>query len=184
MKFTKTPLKDSFIIEIEPHPDNRGYFERLFCIKEFQTIGFSKEIVQINHSFSIEKGTFRGMHYQLPPNMETRIIKCIRGSVYDIAVDLRKDSATFLQCYGVELTQDNNKMFLIPEGFAHGFQTLKKNTELLYFHTGFYNPLSEAAINYLDPWLALELPLKVTEISVRDKEHKYLNNPESELPDF
>jgi dTDP-4-dehydrorhamnose 3,5-epimerase len=184
MKFTETPLKNSYIIELEPHSDNRGFFERLFCKEEFLTIGFSKEIVQINHSFSKRKGTLRGMHYQLPPNTETRIIKCIRGSVFDIAVDLRKNSPTFLKWFGVELTGENNLMYFIPEGFAHGFQTLKSNTELLYLHSGYYNPYSEAAINYADPLPDLKFPLKVSEISARDKNHSYLTDPRSELPDF
>jgi dTDP-4-dehydrorhamnose 3,5-epimerase len=184
MNFKETPLKDSYIIQIDPHKDDRGFFERLFCKKELLTIGFSKEIVQINHSFSKKKGTLRGMHYQLPPFTETRIIKCIRGSVFDVAVDLRKNSPTFLKYFGIKLTEDNNRMLFIPEGFAHGFQTLKSNTELLYFHTGYYNPGMEAAINYADPFVDLKLPLKVTEISTRDKNHPYLKNPQSELPDF
>jgi dTDP-4-dehydrorhamnose 3,5-epimerase len=184
MNLKETPLKDSYIIEIEPHTDNRGFFERLFCKKEFLTIGFSKEIVQINHSFSKKKGTVRGLHYQIPPFTETRIIKCIKGSVFDVAVDLRKNSPTFLKCFGLELTEENNLMFFIPEGFAHGFQTLKSNTGLLYFHTGYYNPGSEAGINHADPLLDLEFPLKVTEISVRDKNHSFLTDPRTELPDF
>jgi len=184
MIFKETPLKDSYIIEIESHADNRGFFERLFCRNELLTIGFSKEIKQINHSFSKQKGTLRGMHYQVPPDSETRIVKCIRGSVYDVAVDLRKNSPTFLKWFGLELTEENNRMLLIPEGFAHGFQTLMSNTELIYFHTGYYNPGSEAAVNYSDPFLRLKFPLKVTEISARDKSHSYLSDPYLELPDF
>jgi dTDP-4-dehydrorhamnose 3,5-epimerase len=184
MNFKETLLKDSFIIELEPHVDNRGFFDRLFCKKEMLTIGFSKEIVQVNHSFSRKRGTLRGMHYQLPPFTETRIIKCIKGSVFDIAVDIRKNSPTFLQSFGLEMTEENNLMFFIPEGFAHGFQTLKTNTELLYFHTGYYNPSYEAAVNYADPFFDLKFPLKVTEISVRDKNNSYLYDPRTELPDF
>jgi dTDP-4-dehydrorhamnose 3,5-epimerase len=184
MKFKETPLKDSYVIELEPHTDIRGYFERLFCRKELMTIGFSKEIVQVNLSFSKKKGTLRGMHYQLPPYTETRIIKCIRGSVFDVAVDIRKNSPTFLKCFGLELTRENNRMLFIPEGFAHGFQTLKSNTELIYFHTGYYNSGSEAALNYEDPLLDLKFPLNVTEISLRDKSHSFLSDPYLELPDF
>lgn len=184
MNFIESPLAGCFIIEIKPHTDNRGIFERLFCKNELQTIGFSKEIVQINHSFSKKKGTLRGMHYQLPPCTEARLIKCIRGAVFDVAVDIRKNSPTFLNHFGLELAEDNNKMFLIPEGFAHGFQTLKSDTELLYFHTGYYNAGSEAAINYADPLLELKFPLKVTEISDRDKNHLCLMDPRTELPDF
>jgi dTDP-4-dehydrorhamnose 3,5-epimerase len=184
MNFEETPLKDCYIIEIEPYSDDRGFFERLFCKKEMLAIGFSKEIVQINHSLNKIKGTLRGMHYQLPPYTEARIIKCIRGSIFDVAVDIRKNSPTFLQCFGLELTEENNRMVFIPEGFAHGFQTLKNNTELFYLHTGYYNPGSEAAINYADPLISLKLPLVVTEISVRDRNHPFLTDPRIDLPDF
>ena len=184
MNFRATPLKESYVIELDPHKDDRGFFERLFCREEFLSIGFSKEIVQINHSFSKKKGTLRGMHYQLPPYTETRVIKCIRGSVFDVAVDIRKESPTFLKWFGLELSPENNRMLFIPEGFAHGFQTLKSNTELLYFHTGYYNPSAEAAINYSDPLFKIKFPLKVTEISYRDKSHSYISDPHTELPDF
>jgi dTDP-4-dehydrorhamnose 3,5-epimerase len=184
MIFNETQIKDLFIIEIDPHFDDRGYFERLICRKEMLALGLSKEIVQVNHSFSKKRGTLRGLHYQVPPFTETRIIKCIRGSVFDVAVDLRKESPTFLNWFGLELTQENNSMLFIPEGFAHGFQTLKSNTELLYFHTGYYNPKAEAALNYSDPLFRIKFPLKVTEISDRDKNHSYISDPRTELPDF
>jgi dTDP-4-dehydrorhamnose 3,5-epimerase len=184
MIFNETPLKGVYIIEIEPHFDNRGYFERLICRKELLAIGLSKEIVQVNHSFSKKRGTLRGLHFQVPPFCETRIIKCIRGSVFDVAVDLRKEAPTFLKWFGLELTEENNRMLFIPEGFAHGFQTLKSNTELLYFHTGYYNPSAEAAVNYSDPVIKIKFPLKVTEISVRDQSHSYLTDPRTELPEF
>lgn len=184
MNFNETPLGGSYIVEIEPHTDNRGFFESLFNKKEFLKIGFSKEIVQINHSYSKRKGTIRGMHYQMYNDTETRIVKCIRGCVFDVVVDLRKNSPTFLKWFGLELSQENNRMFFIPEGFAHGFQTLKSNTELLYFHTGNYNPESEAGINYTDPLFNLKFPLRVTEVSVRDRKHSFITDPRSELPDF
>ena len=131
-----------------------------------------------------ERGTLRGLHFQVPPFTETRIIKCIRGSVFDVAVDLRKESPTFLKWFGLELTSEKNKMLFIPEGFAHGFQTLKSNTELLYFHTCYYNPLYEAAVNYSDPLFKIKFPLKVTEISDRDRSHSCISDPHTELPDF
>jgi dTDP-4-dehydrorhamnose 3,5-epimerase len=184
MIFIETSLKNAYIIETEPHYDDRGFFERLICRKELMTIGLSKEIVQVNHSFNKKKGTLRGMHFQVPPFSETRIIKCIRGSVFDVAVDLRRDSATFLKWFGLELTEGNNRMLFISEGFAHGFQTLKNNSELLYFHAGYYNPQAEAAINYSDPLLNIEFPLKVTEISDRDKSHSFITDPHKDLPDF
>jgi len=184
MKFSETGLKGAYTIELNPLTDNRGLFERLFCKKELSAIGFNKEIVQINHSYTFKKGTLRGLHFQRPPYAEIKFIKCIKGSVFDVAVDIRKESPTFLHWFGVELAEDNNKMYYLPEGFAHGFQTLKSNTELLYFHTGYYNPGSEVGINYSDPFLDLKFPLKVTEISVRDKSHSYLSDPYTELPDF
>jgi dTDP-4-dehydrorhamnose 3,5-epimerase len=184
MIFNETPLKDVYIIEVEPHFDDRGYFERLICKNELQAIGLSKDIVQVNHSFSKKQGTLRGFHYQIPPFTETRIIKCIKGSVFDVALDLRKESPTFLKWFGIELNAENNRMLFIPEGFAHGFQTLKTNTELLYFHTGYYNQSKEAAVNYSDPLFEIRFPLKVREISVRDKSHIYITDPGTELPDF
>jgi dTDP-4-dehydrorhamnose 3,5-epimerase len=184
MKFKETALRDCFIIELEPHTDFRGFFERIFCKKEMLAIGFSKDIVQINHSLSKKKGTLRGMHYQLPPFTETRIIKCIKGAVFDVAIDIRKKSPTFLHSFGFEITEKSNLMFFIPEGFAHGFQTLSNNAELLYFHTGYYNPESDVAVNYSDPFLDLKFPMKVTEISFRDLNHPYLDDPWKELPDF
>jgi dTDP-4-dehydrorhamnose 3,5-epimerase len=184
MIFKETPLKDVYIIENEPHHDNRGYFERLYCKNELLAIGLFKEIVQVNHSFSKKRGTLRGLHFQVPPSTETRIIKCIKGSVFDVALDLRKKSPTFLEWYGIELNAENNRMLFIPEGFAHGFQTLKSNTELLYFHTGYYNQSKEGAVNYSDPLFKIQIPLKVTEISERDKNHLYITDSETELPDF
>jgi dTDP-4-dehydrorhamnose 3,5-epimerase len=184
MVFTETPLKGSYSIELNPLKDNRGYFERLFCKKELSTIGFTKEIVQTNHSYTFKKGTFRGLHFQCPPYTETKIIKCIKGSIYDIAIDIRKGSPTFLHWCGVELTENNNKMLFLPEGYAHGFQTLQDNTELLYFHSEYYNPESEGGLNYKDPILKLVLPFEITDISERDNKHSFLLDPANELPNF
>lgn len=184
MKFTKTPLHGAFIVNIEPAKDNRGLFERLFCKKELSAIGFTKDIVQINHSITVKKGTLRGLHYQRPPYAETKFVKCIRGSVFDIAVDIRKASPTFLHWYGIELTEENSKMFYLPEGFAHGFQTLQANSELLYFHSEYYNHQNEGALNYKEPFLRLVLPLEITDISDRDNTHPFLIDPLADLPIF
>jgi dTDP-4-dehydrorhamnose 3,5-epimerase len=184
MIFKPIPLKGAYLIETEPHFDHRGYFERLICRKELMEIDLANEIVQVNHSFSKKKGTLRGLHFQIPPFSETRIIKCIKGSVFDVAIDIRKESPTFLKWFGLELSTENNRMLYIPEGFAHGFQTLKNNSELLYFHTGYYYPQAEAAISCLDPLLKIEFPLKVTEISDRDKSYPFITHPHKELPDF
>lgn len=175
MKFTKLALNDAYIIEINQLTDERGFFERIFCEEEFHQIRFSKKIVQINHSFTKQKGAVRGLHFQFPPYTETKIVKCLKGKVIDIIVDLRKNSTTFLKWTSVELSEQNNKMIFIPDGFAHGFQTLEKNTEMLYFHTEFYSKENESGINIFDPKLNIKLPLKVTEISSRDEKHAFLD---------
>lgn len=176
MKFTETKLKGSFVIEPEPFSDNRGWFARTYCKKEFQQIGHTKEWVQINHSFTLKKGTVRGMHFQHPPFTEIKMLRCIAGAVYDVIVDIRTGSATFLQCFGVELSAENRKMLYIPGGFAHGFQTLADNTELIYHHSAFYEPGHEGGLKYDDPKLKIQWPLPVTEISARDGSHSFITN--------
>lgn len=176
MNFIETKLKGSFVITTEPIGDNRGSFSRLFCEKEFEEIGLKKKIVQINNSFNKQKGAVRGLHYQKPPFSEIKIIKCIKGSVMDFIVDIRKNSNTLLQWTSVELSSNNNKMIYIPEGFAHGFQTLEDNTELLYFHTEFYNKESEGALNIFDNKIGINLPIEVSEISEKDKMHELISD--------
>lgn len=138
MIFTETLLKGSYIIELSAFTDDRGWFARTYCKNEFAAIGHTAEWVQMNHSFTKDKGAIRGMHYQLPPFSEIKMVRCIAGAVYDVIVDLRKDSPTFLQWYGTELSAANKKMLYIPEGFAHGFQTLQNDCELIYHHSQFY----------------------------------------------
>ncbi len=171
MKFIETPLAGAYSIEIEQSLDERGLFARTFCQKEFAKIGFNKQIVQINHSVTRQKGTIRGMHYQLPPACEIKIIKCIAGKVFDVMVDIRTDSPTFKQWYGVELSKDNMRMVYIPEGFAHGFQTLTDRAELIYHHTAFYNPIYERGLRFDEPCLAIDWPLSVSIISPRDMKY-------------
>ncbi len=161
------PIEDLFVIKSNPVSDNRGYFERLFCDDELKPI-LKKPIKQINHSLTKKKGSIRGMHYQLPPMAETKIIKCIRGSIFDVAIDLREDSPTFLKWCGEIISENNSKMFFVPEGFAHGFQTLEDNTELLYFHTESFNEKYYDGILYNDPKIAIDWPLNLSEISSRD----------------
>jgi len=146
MIFTETILKGSYEITLTPHGDSRGWFARTYCKNEFEQIGHQAEWVQINHSFSAQKGTVRGMHFQNPPYAEIKMLRCIAGSVYDVIVDLRKNSPTFLKWYGTELSAANKKMLYIPAGFAHGFQTLSDDAELIYHHTEFYTPEAEAGI--------------------------------------
>ncbi|TRZ87846.1 MAG: dTDP-4-dehydrorhamnose 3,5-epimerase [Methanosarcinales archaeon] len=174
MKFVEAPLAGAYVIELEPFLDERGLFARTFCQKEFATIGFHKQIVQINHSVTSQKGAIRGMHYQLPPACETKIIRCVQGKVFDVMVDRRAGSPTFMQWHGVELSKDNMRMIYIPEGFAHGFQTLTDNAELIYHHSAFYSPEYERGLRFDDPALAIKWPLKANGVSERDKNHPLL----------
>jgi dTDP-4-dehydrorhamnose 3,5-epimerase len=175
MIFTETKLSGSYITELEPVTDERGWFARYFCMNEFSQIGHTNEWRQMNHSCTYKKGSLRGMHYQLPPFSEIKLVRCIAGNVFDVIVDLRRDSKTFLQWFGAELSAKNKKMMYIPEGFAHSFQCLTDNCELLYHHTECYKPEAEAGIKYDDPRINIEWALPVTVISERDQSHPYLS---------
>ena len=176
MILTETKLNGSQIVELNHFVDERGWFARTFCKDEFAKIGHTKEWVQMNHSFTKQKGTIRGMHYQLPPFSEIKMVRCIAGAVFDVIVDIRKDSSTFLEWFGVELSSANKKMIYIPEGFAHGFQTLTDDTELIYHHSEFYKPGVEAGIKYDEPLVNIDWKLKLTSISERDKQHSFLTD--------
>jgi len=158
-----------YIIEPELKTDERGYFARIFCKKEFTKIGFNFEIVQINRALNKKKGTIRGLHFQTPPKAEDKIISCVKGAIYDVAIDLRKDFPTFGQWVAEKLTEDNKKMFLIPKGFAHGFQTLTDNTEILYFMSEFYSPEYESGVRWNDPFFNIKWPIKNPILSEKDK---------------
>ncbi len=175
MKFTATRLQGLYVIDLQPVSDSRGWFARTYCKNEFAAIGHTKEWVQFNHSFTNKKGTIRGMHYQLPPYREIKMIRCISGAVLDVAIDLRTDSETFLSSVSVELNPGNKRMIYIPEGFAHGFQALTDNCELLYHHSAFYTPGAEGGIRYNDPSINIQWPLPVSDISERDQSHLLLN---------
>ncbi len=175
MNANPMPLNGSYVLEFNAFEDKRGLFTRTFCQKEMQQIGHDKNIVQANISMTRRKGSIRGMHFQLPPKSEVKIIRCIRGAVFDVIVDIRAKSPTFLQWFGETLTAENRKIMYIPEGFAHGFQTLDDNSELLYFHTEFFSPECEAGIRFDDPLLAIKWPLPVTDISKKDKFHQLLS---------
>ncbi|MES1219988.1 MAG: dTDP-4-dehydrorhamnose 3,5-epimerase [Bacteroidota bacterium] len=176
MKFSQTSLRDAYIVTPEPFIDNRGFFARVFCKKEFSEIGHDSEFVQINHSMNTMKGTLRGLHYQIPPHAEVKLVRCIAGKVFDVIVDLRKDSETFLKSFGVELSDENMKMIYIPPGFAHGFQTLTDDAQLIYHHTDFYAPGFEGGISYQDPLLNISWPLPPVNLSERDKNHTFLTS--------
>lgn len=176
MIFTETPLKGAYTIELKPFIDERGLFARTFCKNEFSFIGHKKEFVQFNHSITRRSGSIRGMHYQLPPDTEVKLIRCVKGAVYDVIIDLRSDSPTFLKYFALELTDENMLSLYIPAGFAHGFQTLQENTHLIYHHTEFYTPGSEGAIRYNDSSINISWPLPVSIISEKDKNHPLLNS--------
>ncbi|MDW7981063.1 MAG: dTDP-4-dehydrorhamnose 3,5-epimerase [Verrucomicrobiales bacterium] len=171
MKFIETPLKGAYVIELDPRADERGWFARFFCKQEFEQHGLCNNIVQINNSFSKHKGTLRGMHYQVPPRAEDKIVRCIRGAFYDVIVDLRPDSPTFLQHFGIELNAENRKMLFVPKGFAHGFLTLVDETEALYLVTEFYSPQHERGLRYNDPKLGIKWPFEPVVISQKDRQH-------------
>lgn len=176
MTFNETSLKGNFVIAPAAHGDHRGWFMRTYCKNQFQKIGHDKEWVQMNHSFTARRGTVRGLHFQHPPYGEIKMVRCIAGAVFDVAVDIRKDSPTFLKWYGAELSAGNKHMMYIPEGFAHGFQTLSDDVELLYHHSAFYNPQAEGGLLYNDPMINIHWPLPVSELSERDTRHPILDN--------
>jgi dTDP-4-dehydrorhamnose 3,5-epimerase len=168
MEFIKTPFEGLFVIEHNVLKDQRGFFARTFCKLEFKKIGFEKEFVQFNHSFNLLKGTVRGMHFQVAPFCETKLIRCIQGSVFDVVVDIRLGSPTYLQHYGIELSSTKMRSLLIPEGFAHGFQALENNSALIYHHTQFYNSLADYGIKHNDNVLGINWPLPIINISEKD----------------
>jgi dTDP-4-dehydrorhamnose 3,5-epimerase len=175
MTFIPTSLAGSFVIEPNVFTDDRGWFARFYCKNEFREIGHDKEWVQLNHSVTNKKGTIRGMHFQVNPYREIKMVKCTAGEIYDVIIDLRRDSSTFLKWLGVELSAKNKKMLYIPEGFAHGFQCIADDCELIYHHTEFYTPNSEGGIRFDDPMIGINWPLPISVISPRDESHTYLD---------
>lgn len=170
MRFTETKLQGAFIIDIEPIEDERGFFARSFCRKEFIEHGLKPDLAQCNISFNKKQGTLRGMHYQKAPHAEAKVVRCTRGAIYDVIVDLRPDSPGFKQWVGVELSADNHRMLYVPEGFAHGFQTLQDNSEVLYQMSCDYVPDCAAGVRWNDPLLNIHWPGAPLVISRRDSE--------------
>jgi dTDP-4-dehydrorhamnose 3,5-epimerase len=169
MIFTETKLPGAFIVDLEPRGDDRGFFARAFCQREFEAHGLKPLIAQANISFNYRKGTVRGLHFQVPPYAETKFVRCSRGAILDVIVDLRPDSPTYLQHVGVELTAENRRGLYVPERFAHGYQVLDDNTETTYQVGEFYAPAAEGGLRYDDPRLAIAWPLPVTDISDKDR---------------
>lgn len=176
MNFFETKLNSVYIAKTEPIVDSRGVFSRLFCKKDLKPIIGGREIVQINYSRTDIHGAIRGLHFQYPPHSEMKLIRCLKGRVWDVVVDLRQGSPTFLEWHAEELSPDNAKMVIIPEGFAHGFQSLDRNSELLYLHTEYYTPNAEGGLLYDDPLLNVQWPLPATHISARDRGHHRITN--------
>lgn len=171
-----TPLQGLKLLRRKPMGDSRGYLERLFCAEELQALIPGKGIVQINHTLTARRGTVRGLHFQHPPDTETKFVTCLRGEVFDVAVDLRSGSPTFLRWHAEMLSVDGHNTLLIPEGFAHGFQTLTDDCEMLYFHTAAYQLEAEGGLNAEDPLLAIRWPTAITELSPRDASHPMLTS--------
>ena len=171
-----TPLGGLQLIERKPLGDDRGFLQRLFCQESLGSLLGEKTIRQINHTLTRKLGAVRGLHFQHPPHAEVKIISCLKGMVWDVAVDLRRGSPTFLQHHAVALSEDVTQSYLIPEGFAHGFQALTPDCELIYFHTADYNATAEAGLNALDPCLGIKWPCPISERSQRDEQHAMLTN--------
>jgi dTDP-4-dehydrorhamnose 3,5-epimerase len=168
MIFTATPLLGAYLIDLEKKGDDRGFFARTFCENEFSERNLVRHFCQVNNSLSAQKGTLRGMHYQLPPKAETKIVRCIRGAFLDMIIDLRDGSRTFGKSFGAELSAENRRMMYVPKGFAHGFLTLADDTEAFYFVDEFYAPEYERCIRYNDPQFALQWPEVPRVISDKD----------------
>jgi dTDP-4-dehydrorhamnose 3,5-epimerase len=175
MNVLSTALPGVVVVETTPRADHRGAFARFFCERELVAILKNRRIIQINHSLTTAPGAVRGLHYQNPPHAEMKLVRCIKGRVWDVAVDLRAGSSTFLKWHAEELTPENARMLVIPEGCAHGFQAMEAKSELIYLHTAFYTPASEGGLLHDDPRLGITWPLAVADISERDRRHPPLN---------
>ena len=168
MRFIEMNLPGSYVLDLEPKPDERGFFARTFCVREFEVYGLKPTVAQCNLSSNHRRGTVRGMHYQIAPATEAKLVRCTRGAIYDVIIDLRPDSPTYLRHVGVELSADNRRAVYVPEMFAHGYQTLTDDVEVLYQVSEFYTPAAERGIRYDDPGFAIAWPLPVHIISEKD----------------
>ena len=174
--FIDTPLVDLKLVQRKVIEDDRGFLSRFYCAEEFRNDVYGKPIIQINHTLTRRKGAVRGLHFQYPPHAEIKMVSCLSGEIFDVAVDLRHDSPTFLNWHGEVLSASNRKSLLIPEGFAHGFQALTEDCELLYLHTAPYLSEAEGALNVADPRLGITWPLSITDLSSRDRNHPYIKD--------
>ncbi len=174
--FQECPLAGLFTIRRRPLVDSRGFFSRFYCAEEFRALGLQQPIAQINHSLTTSRGAIRGLHFQHPPHGETKIVNCLRGKVFDVAVDIRRSSETFLKWHGEILSAENKVGLYIPDGFAHGFQALSDDCELLYLHSSPYTASGEDGLNVNDPTLAISWPLAMEDCSERDQNHPMIDN--------
>ncbi|MBA2127607.1 dTDP-4-dehydrorhamnose 3,5-epimerase [Hyphomicrobium methylovorum] len=181
MKFIETHLRGAFVLELERHNDERGFFARTFCRDEFTAHGLKPVIAQANIAHNSRKGTIRGMHFQYPPATETKLVACTRGAIIDVIIDLRPESETFLQHFSVELTEDNGRSLYVPDRFAHGYQTLRDQTDTTYQMGEMYTPALQAGIKYDDERLGLQWPLEPTVISEKDLSYLRFDEIEAEL---
>lgn len=175
MKFNPTAIEGVYVIEIEPRRDERGFFGRAWCRREFEEHGLNPTVAQVNVGVSDRRGTLRGLHYQAPPHAEAKLVRVTRGAAFDVAVDLRPSSPTYTRWVGVELSESNLKMLYIPEGCAHGYLTLVDDTELVYQTSAFYEPAAERGANYADPAFGIEWPAPVEVISEKDRRWPWLD---------
>ena len=173
--FKETPLAGLKLIQRKRVEDHRGFFSRFFCTEEFLSLGLNNNIAQINHTLTRQIGAVRGLHFQTAPFAETKIVSCLKGEIFDVAVDLRRGSKTFLQWHGEVLSADNGRSLYIPEGFAHGFQALTRDCELIYLHSAPYHQPSEGALSVNDPRLSIRWPLPIAELSDRDSSHPFID---------
>ncbi len=170
MIFNQTPLAGAYTIELEKRGDDRGFFARMFCEEEFRQAGLETRFLQVNNSLSGLKGTLRGLHYQLPPAAEVKVVRCVRGALWDVIVDLRAGSPNFGKWFGAELSENNRSMMYVPRGFAHGFLTLTDDAEAIYLVSAPYSPEHERGVNYKDPDINIEWPSEPVEISEKDRQ--------------
>ncbi|KAF3362572.1 dTDP-4-dehydrorhamnose 3,5-epimerase [Chlamydiales bacterium STE3] len=175
MLFEQTKLPGSFLIDLEKKGDERGFFARFFCTKEFENQGLETNFIQVNNSLSAKKGTLRGIHYQLHPKSEVKLVRCISGSLFDVIVDLRSDSPTFGQWFGAELSAENRRMMYVPRGFGHAFLTLQDDTEALYMVSESYSPSHERGLRWDDPRFGIQWPMKPIVISDKDQNHPFFD---------
>ena len=178
MNLCQTPIPDAYVIELNQISDDRGFFSRLWCKKTFEHLGLNNNIAQINFSYNETKGTLRGLHFQRDPYREVKIVQCVRGSIFDVIVDLRPDSPAYLEWFGITLQQDDGKLLYVPEGCAHGYQATSDFATAIYPTTEFYHPESESGVRWDDPLLNIEWPVNPIKVSEKDRSWPLLKRPD------